>query len=70
MEVWDIQLQLYLDLVFDYKLSWDSQASNVCKKMSLLTATHLLNCQGHAVSSDRLKRLLVDSLRFDLRFVC
>ena len=51
--------QLYLGLVFDSKLSWESQVSNVCKKMSYYI--YLLNCQRH-VLSDGLKKLLVDSL--------
>ena len=54
-----VDTQSYLGLMFDSKLSWESQVSNVCKKMSYYT--HLLNCQRH-VLSDELKRLLVDSL--------
>ena len=53
-----VDTQLYLGLMFDSKLSWDSQVSNVCKKMSYYI--YLLNCQRH-VLSDGLKRLLVDS---------
>ena len=45
--------------MFDSKLSWDSQVSNVCKKMFYYT--YLLNYQRH-ILSDELKRLLVDSL--------
>ena len=51
-----VDTQLYLGLMFDSKLSWESQVSNVCKKMS-----HLLTRQRH-ILSDELKRLLVDSL--------
>ena len=29
-----VDTQLYLGLMFDSKLSWESQISNVCKKMS------------------------------------
>ena len=51
--------QLYLGLMFDSKLSWENQVSNVCKKMSYYI--HLLTRQRHFLS-DELKRLLVDSL--------
>ena len=44
--------------MFDSKLSWESQASNVCKKMSYYI--HLLTRRRH-ILSDELKRLLVDS---------
>ena len=54
-----VDTQLHLGLVFDSKLSWESQVSNVCKKMSYYI--YLLNCQRH-VLSDGLNRLLVDSL--------
>ena len=65
-----VDTQLYLGLMFDSKLSWESQVSNVCKKMSYYT--YLLTCQRH-ILNDELKRLLVDSLvssHFDLCFVC
>ena len=32
-----VDTQLYLGLMFDSKLSWKSQVSNVCKKMSYYT---------------------------------
>ena len=54
-----VDTQLYLGLVFDSKLSWEGQVSNVCKKMSYYI--YLLNYQKH-VLSDGLKRPLVDSL--------
>ena len=44
--------------MFDSKLSWESQVSHVCKKMSYI---YLLTRQRH-ILSDELKRLLVDSL--------
>ena len=54
-----VDTQLYLGLMFDSKLSWESQVSHVCKKMSYYI--YLLTRQRHIVS-DELKRLLVDSL--------
>ena len=54
-----VDTQLYLGLMFDSRLSWESQVSNVCKKMSYYI--HLLTHQRH-ILSDELKRLLVDSL--------
>ena len=54
-----VDAQLYLGLMFDSKLSWERQVSNVCKKMSYYT--YLLTCQRHILSGE-LKRLLVDSL--------
>ena len=59
LEIVDTCTQLYLGLMFDSKLSWESQVSNVCKKMSYYT--YLLTCQRH-ILNDELKRLLVDSL--------
>ena len=54
-----VDTQLYLGLMFDSKLSWERQVSNVCKKMSYYT--YLLTCQQHILSAE-LRRLLVDSL--------
>ena len=54
-----VDTQLYLGLMFDSNLSWESQVSNLCKKMSY--CIHLLTRQRH-ILSDELKRLLVDSL--------
>ena len=54
-----VDAQLYLGLMFDSKLSWERQVSNVCKKMSYYI--YLLTCQRHILSGE-LKRLLVDSL--------
>ena len=54
-----VDTQLYFGLMFDSRLSWESQVSNVCKKISHYI--HLLTRQRH-ILSDELKRLLVHSL--------
>ena len=56
-----VDTQLYLGLMFDSKLSWESQVSNLCKKMSY---TYLVTSCQQYILSDELKRLLVDSLVF------
>ena len=40
-----VDTRLYLGIVFNSKLSWESKVSNVCKKMSHYI--YLLNCQKH-----------------------
>ena len=65
-----VDTQLYLGLMFHSKLSWESQVSHVCKKMSYYI--YLLTRQWH-ILSDELKRLLVDSLvssHLTYAFVC
>ena len=54
-----VDTQLYLGLMFYSTLSWASQVSNMCKKMSYYN--YLLNCQKYVLSNE-LKRLLADSL--------
>ena len=53
--------QRYLGLVFDSKLSWDLQISNVCKKM--LHYLHLIKLHSR-VLNHHIMKLLIDSLVF------
>ena len=56
-----VDKQKYLGVMFDTRLSWTHQVSNVCKKMAYYL--HLLNLHKHCLSPHLLK-LLVESLVF------
>ena len=54
-----VDKQKYLGVMFDTRLSWTHQVSNVCKNMAYYL--HLLNLHKHCLSPHLLK-LLVESL--------
>ena len=56
-----VDKQKYLGVMFDTRLSWTHQVSNVCKKIAYYL--HLINSHKHCLSPYLLK-LLVESLVF------
>ena len=54
-----VDKQKYLGVMFDTRLSWTHQVSNVCKKMAYYL--HLINLHKHCLSPHLLK-LLLESL--------